>query len=161
MRFPTRKKRTTDVEQDDQRWSSVLAEFDQERQRGEPWYWVVGTFVAWAAGFAGAAAVLVTVLLLLSDLFSAGQLFTARNLSDWMFWAAALLMVLGLVAPSSADVEGSSRKTDKDKGAKEDDTGISRTLRRRLRRVYNPWRWRLWASAAFAFGLSVIVGLFP
>jgi hypothetical protein len=138
----------------------MLAKVDHEHRTGGPWYRAVGTFLAWAAGFAGASALLVTVLLLLSDLLSADKLFTARNLSDWMFWASALLMIVGLIAPPPADIEGSSGRSGKDKRSEEADSGLNRTLRRRLRRVYNPWRWRLWASAAFAFGLSVIVGLF-
>jgi hypothetical protein len=26
-------------------------------------------------------------------------------------------------------------------------------------RVYNPWRWRLWASALVSFGFSMLAGL--
>lgn len=33
-------------------------------------------------------------------------------------------------------------------------------VRRRLMRVYNPWRWRLWASAIFCFFLSILFGIF-
>ena len=35
-----------------------------------------------------------------------------------------------------------------------------RAVRRRLRRVYNPWQWRLWTSAIISFGLTVLVGAF-
>jgi hypothetical protein len=159
MRSPTRREQTSDKDQQDRRWSSVLAEANQEHQPQDLWYRAAGVSLAWAGGLAGAAAVLATIVLLIADLFSAERLFTARNLSDWMFWAAALLMVLGLIVPSITDAEGSFGKVGEDKDEQEGESRLSRTLRRRLRRVYNPWRWRLWASAAFAFVLSVITGL--
>ena len=165
MRSPTRREATSDKGQGDQRWSRVLAEVDREqRQTADPWYRAAGISLAWAAGFAGASAVLVIAILLMRDLFSAERLFTARNVSDWIFWAAALLMVMGLIVPPPSSLEGSFRgagqdQNNQDKDSQEDDSGLSRTLRRRLRRVYNPWRWRLWASAALAFSLSVLVGL--
>jgi len=139
------------------RWGSVLEEVVAERRTGEPWWRRVLAFLAWAAGFAGAAAVVVVVLLLIVDLFSKGRLFGPRTLSDWMFWASALLMGLGLISPTQADLQDSRKKKREDR-QKEDRSASM--LRRRLRRTYDPWRWRLWGAALFAFGLSALFGVF-
>ena len=34
----------------------------------------------------------------------------------------------------------------------------SRAMERRLRRIYDPWRWRIWGGAALAFGLAILFG---
>jgi hypothetical protein len=31
-------------------------------------------------------------------------------------------------------------------------------MERRLRRIYDPWRWRIWGGAALAFGLAILFG---
>ncbi len=67
-------------------------------------------------------------------------------------------MIVGLLAPSAADLDKSSGK----RAEEEESSGEGRTtraLRRKIRRVYDPWRWRLWAAALLAFGISALVGL--
>jgi hypothetical protein len=185
-----------------ERWSQVLSEVEGERNTGNPWWKNAGIFLAWAAGFAAAAGIIVVVFVLIVSLLSPGMAFSARTVSDWMFWAAALLMVFGLLSPSAADAEkqvssrrqgrrnSSQRRTS---GAQRSASGVQRrasatqrqsstqrassdqnqaqeqqsqpdrmseSLRRRLRRVYDPWRWRLWGGALLTFGLSMLAGLF-
>ena len=138
--------------------SQLLEEVEQEHETGLPWWKNVGIFIAWAGGLAGAAAVVTAVLLLIVDLFSANRLFTFRSLSDWVFWATALLAVFGLLAPSSTDLAAGSGRKKQDASRDEDRT--TRSIRRRLRKVYDPWRWRLWAAAVIEFGISALIALF-
>lgn len=178
-----------------ERWSQVLSEVERERNSGNPWWKNAGIFMAWAAGFAAAAGIVVVVLVLTVSLLSPGQAFSARTLSDWLFWAAALLMVFGLLSPSAADAEkqvsnrrqgrrnssqrrtsgaqrrasptqrqSSTQRASPDQNQAQEQQSqpdrMSESLRRRLRRVYDPWRWRLWAAALLTFGLSMLAGLF-
>jgi hypothetical protein len=140
------------------RWGQILEEFTEDQRSDRPWIQRAGIYLVWAIGFALAAGVVVTLLLLIIDLFAKGRLFTARNLSDWTFWAAALLMVVGLVAPSAGDVDQLTSRQKRESARAEDRQ--SRAIRRRIRSVYDPWRWRFWGSALFTFGLSVLIGLF-
>ncbi|MBL7198685.1 MAG: hypothetical protein ISS56_00905 [Anaerolineae bacterium] len=156
MKLGLRKDRTSD-DSSQVRWSRVLEEVDEEYNTGNPWWKEVGIFFAWAGGFAGAAGVVVAVLLLIADLFSAERLFTGRSLSDWTFWSATILMLIGLIAPASTDVNKSTGKNKQREEQGED--RMTRTVRKRLRRVYDPWRWRLWGSALLAFGLSILFGI--
>jgi hypothetical protein len=168
----------TGSEDGDERWSSVLQQVHEGARTGRPWYQEVGIFFAWAAGIAVGTGVAALLILLLVDLFSTGRLFTARSASDWLFWAASLLLFSGLLAPSAADVKDSSstrqtggaqRSSATQRSARIESSESSSTrspaerraqaVRKRLLRVYNPWRWRLWASAFFCFGLSVLAGL--
>jgi hypothetical protein len=145
------------AQDEDKRWLNVLEEVVKEGQTGRRWWQNVGILLAWAAGFAVTAALAATLILALVELFQRGRQFTARTLSDYVFWTSALLMVIGALSPSSPDLQRTSGK-----GKKEDDASegrATRLLRRRLRRVYDPWRWRLWAGAVLAFGLSVLIGL--
>jgi len=158
MRFRLGKGRPREEGAEEERWSGVLKEVHQEYKTGRHWWQQVGVFFAWAGGFAGAAAVISAVLLLIVDLFSAGRLFTASNLSDWIFWSAAILMFIGLLGPTTPDVDKLSGKKGQDTGEKED--RLTRSVRKRLRRVYDPWRWRFWGSAILAFGLSMLAGRF-
>jgi hypothetical protein len=178
-----------------ERWSQVLSEVERERNTGNPWWKNVGIFLAWAAGFAAAAGIIVVVLVLIVSLLSPGMAFSGRTVSDWMFWAAALLMVFGLLSPSAADAEKqvNSRRQGRKNSSQRRASGVQRrasatqrqsstqraspdqnqaqeqqpqpdrmseSLRRRLRRVYDPWRWRLWGGALLTFGLSMLAGLF-
>jgi hypothetical protein len=140
------------------RWAQILEEFGEEQKSNRPWIQRVGIYLMWAVGFALAAGLVVAVLLLIIALFSRARLFTTRNLSDWIFWAAALLMVVGLVAPSAGDVDQLTNRQKRESARVEDRQ--SRTIRRRIRSVYDPWRWRFWGAALFTFGLSVLIGLF-
>ena len=144
---------------DETRWGNVLEEVVKEQQSGKPWWQNVGTFFAWAGGFAVATAALAAVLLLIADLFSKGRLLTGRALSNWIFWSAAILMVIGLVSPTAGDVESLTKKQARGQRRRED--RATRSTRRRLRRVYDPWRWRFWAAAVLAFGLAALAGLLP
>jgi hypothetical protein len=158
MTFRLGKAKPRDQEPEEERWSTVLEQVHEEHQDKGPWWQRIGIFFAWAGGFAGAATVAAALLLLIVDLFSAGRLFTVRTLSDWMFWVAAFLMFGGLLAPSATELEKATSKREKSKN--DGESRLTRSVRKRIRRVYNPWRWRLWASAVLAFGLSVLAGLF-
>jgi len=168
-----------------ERWSDILSQVHKETQTGGPWYLQVGIFCAWAAGIALAAGIVTIVLLLIVDLFSAGRLFTARNISDWLFWTSALLLFAGLLSPSASDINKPTKRpsgmrrsftaqqssstqrssaTQRALAPKEQPAAAPgerrlRNMRKRLMRVYDPWRWRLWASALFSFALSVLTGL--
>ena len=185
----------TEHQQSDQasgeRWSDILGQVHGETQTGRPWYLQVGIFGAWAAGIALAAGIATAVLLLIVDLFSAGRLFTARSLSDWLFWASALLLFAGLLSPSASDINkptkrpggmkrsftaqrsSSTRRSSatqrssttqralepKEQPAAAPEERRLRAVRKRLMRVYDPWRWRLWGSSLFSFAFSVLAGL--
>lgn len=164
-----REKATQDQESEELRWSHVLAQVNEEYRVEGPWWRRLGIFAAWAGGIAGATAVVVTLLVLIVDLFSSKRLFSALNVSNWIFWASALLMGVGLLSPVAGEVqslpgqqtgskdEEKKRKKDKDREKKKDKD--VKKARRRIQRVYNPWRWRFWAAALLAFGISILVGL--
>lgn len=142
----------------DKRWLNVLEEVVEEQETGRPWWQTLGIFLAWAAGFAVAAALAATLALGIVELFKSGRQFTIRTLSDYVFWASALLMLGGLLSPTSGGTDAITGK----KAKSEVDVGEGRStrmLRQRMRRVYDPWRWRLWAGAILAFGISMLVGL--
>ena len=156
-----KEKATQDQEAEEMRWSHVLAQVNEEYRMEGTWWQRLGTFAAWSAGIAGATAVLVTLLVLIVDLFSAERLFSALNISNWIFWASALLMGIGMLSPVAGEIENLPRQQGGSKDKKKEekkDKDIKRT-RKRIRRVYNPWRWRFWAAALLAFGLSILVGL--
>jgi cytochrome c biogenesis protein CcdA len=143
---------------EEKRWLNVLEEVVEEQETGRPWWQNLGIFLAWAAGFAVAAALAATLILGIVELFKSGRQFTVRTLSDYVFWASALLMLGGLLSPTSGGPDAVAGK----KGQSQVDAGEGRStriLRQRMRRMYDPWRWRLWAGAILAFGLSVLVGL--
>jgi hypothetical protein len=148
----------------------------------------VGIFFAWAGGFAGATVVGLTIIWLIVNLFTRGKSLMLTKLSDWMFWGAAALLLFGLVAPSEPQEEDkadpNSRTTrpesasatsrsasskaadgddaDTDAKAKRIDAFEERrrnAVRKRIARMYNPWRWRLWMAALFTFGFSVLFGV--
>jgi hypothetical protein len=153
MSFLARKgKKDPDVV-DERHWMDMLTEVSQEYETKGTWLQKLGVFWAWAGGFAAVAGVAVVLLVGIMDLFSKEQLFTARTISDWTFWASALLMLFGLLAPSSE--LGQS----KDKKEQNEPSRATKALRRRLRRAYDPWRWRMWGAALLTFGLSALIGL--
>lgn len=137
-------------EQEEVRWSHILKEVSERHAGGRPWWRRAADFWAWAGGIGGASALAVTVVVLIVDLFAAGRQFTALNISNWMFWTAAFLMLVGMLAPTGEDEDSVSSREDR----------LTRSVRKRLERMYNPWRWRLWAAAAITFGLSALVGQF-
>jgi hypothetical protein len=143
---------------DEKRWINVLEEVVEEQDRGLEWWQKLGTFLAWAAGFAMAAALVATLILALVELFKAGRQFDATTLSNYLFWASALLMLAGFLTPTSGNLEGVRGKKDKSAPALQESRS-TRVLRNRMRRMYDPWRWRLWASALLAFGITMLVGL--
>jgi len=179
MDSPVRKERADDEREE--HWSGVLREVHDEMQTGRPWYVQVGLFFAWSAGIAVGAAIVAILILGIVDLFSAGRVFNVRTASDWLFWTAALLLFSGLLAPSASEfgqTTGNRRtrqpnvpfatqrasarpQTDPEEQAstRSPDERRRDALRKRMLRVYNPWRWRLWASALFCFGLSVLTGV--
>ena len=150
-----------DQEAEEMRWSHVLAQVNEEYRMEGPWWRRLGTFAAWSGGIAGATAVLVSLLVLIVDLFAAERLFSALNISNWIFWASALLMGVGMLSPVAGEIEnlpGQQGGSKDEKQEEKKDKDIKKT-RKRIRRVYNPWRWRFWAAALLAFGLSILAGL--
>ncbi len=163
----------------EERWSNVLQEVHESSRTGRRWYEELGLLVAWAAGIGTGAALITTILLLIVDLFSPQHLFNGRTVSDWLFWASALLLFSGLLAPSASDLRDSTQKRNQQK-KKKTNFAVTRSassqktaaeptvsaeekradaVRRRLQRVYNPWRWRIWASALVSFCFSMLAGL--
>lgn len=142
----------------EKRWLNVLEEVVEEQETGRPWWQETGIFLAWAAGFAVTAALAATLVLGIVELFKSGRQFTTRTLSDHVFWASALLMVLGFISPSSGGMDAVAGKKAKTK-IDVQEARSTRMLRQRMRRMYDPWRWRLWAAAVLSFGISALVGL--
>jgi hypothetical protein len=140
------------------RWGQVLEEVVEEQGEKKPWWLNLGVFLAWAAGIAVAMALVVTLALGIFELVSPGQQFTARKLSDWIFWSAAILMVVGLLAPSASDTSRSSNK-DKKQGPVPKESKSTQAMRKRIQKVYDPWRWRIWGAAILTFGIAVLVGI--
>jgi hypothetical protein len=168
-----------------ERWSSVLQDVHREHQPDMPWYHQVGLFFAWSGGIALAVDVVAILVLLVVALVSTVQ-FTAFEMSNWLFWASCVLLFAGLFVPSASELQETaedrqirsnrpsftarrSSTTQRASGtqrASDDDRApiVSleerrlQALRKRLRRVYNPWRWRLWASAGISFALTVLIG---
>lgn len=140
------------------RWLNVLEEVVEEQETGRPWWQNIGIFCLWAAGIAVAAALVATVVLGFVELFQKGRQFTSMKLSDYVFWASAILIALGFLVPSGGGVDRVTGKKGKEPaGAQE--SRPTRMLRQRMRRMYDPWRWRLWAGAVLAFGIAALVGL--
>jgi hypothetical protein len=144
--------------EDEKRWLNVLEEVVDEQETGLKWWQKLGTFLAWASGFAVAALLAATVILALVELFQAGRQFTAMILSDYLFWASALLMLVGFLVPTSGNLGGTRSKKDRNE-TEVREARSTRVLRNRMRRMYDPWRWRLWAGAILAFGITMLVGL--
>jgi hypothetical protein len=145
---------------EDKRWTNVLEEVIDERETGRPWWFNFGISLAWAAGIALGAALVATLVLAIVELFKEGRQFTLRTLSDYIFWASALLLLVGFLSPASANLEGITGKKSKDVARPDAQEGRgARMMRQRMRRIYDPWRWRLWGAALFCFGLSALVGL--
>jgi hypothetical protein len=140
------------------RWLNVLEEVVDEQETGLKWWQRLGISLAWAAGFALAALLAATVILGLVELFKAGRQFTAMTLSDYFFWASALLMLAGFLVPTSGNLGGTRGKKDGNESEGRE-TRSTRALRNRMRRMYDPWRWRLWVSALLAFGITMLIGL--
>jgi hypothetical protein len=170
---------------EEDRWSSVLEEVHAEHQTSTPWHQRIGVFFAWAGGIALATDVAAIIVLFIAALVSKLQ-FTAMEVSNWLFWASCALLFAGLFAPSASEMQesaedrqarsrrrsftaqrpSSTQRASSTARASEDESAPARSLqerqmrahRRRLRRVYNPWRWRLWGSAGISFALTVLVG---
>jgi hypothetical protein len=141
----------------EQRWRSVLQKVVDE-QSNDPWYVKLRISLIWAAGLALAAGIVAVLILGVRSLLSADLQFNLRNLSDHIFWLAALLMIGGLFSPSAADIER-SRDRQKRQERRTLEERRTQALERRLRRVYDPWRWRIWGGAALTFGLAILSGL--
>jgi hypothetical protein len=172
--------------QEQDRWSSMLQEVHEEHQTGAPWYQQVGVFFAWAGGIALSADVVAVLALLFASLVSQIQ-FTVTQMLNWLFFASCALLFAGLFAPSAAELQetaadrqahsrrrsftpqrsSSTQRASSGRRASDDDRAPVRSaderrmraIRRRLRRVYNPWQWRLWASALISVGVMALIGL--
>jgi hypothetical protein len=164
-----------------EQWSSVLQNVHKEYELDMPWYHQVGLFFAWSGGIALAADAAVILVLLVVALVSTVQ-FTAFEVSNWLFWTSCVLLFAGLFAPSASELQetaedrearssrhsSTTRRASTTQRASDNDRAPTvsfkerrvRALHRRLRRVYNPWRWRLWASAGISFALTVLIGSF-
>jgi len=174
---------TNEAEKTDDRWSAILADVHDQHKPTQPWYQRLGINLAWSAGIGFSTGIVVLLLLVIVNLFTKTKLLTARNASDWLFWGSALLLLFGLVAPTETGEEENSntsrsstrtraastrRATSRQVSSADDKKPVrtfeerqARAMRKRLLRVYNPWRWRLWLSAVFCFSLSVLMGVLP
>jgi hypothetical protein len=147
-----------EVPESEQRWGSVLQKVVDEQQTNDPWYVKLGTSLIWAAGIALVAGIAAALVLGIRALLSANVQYTFRNLSDHIFWCAALLMIVGMFSPSAAEMDRSrGKKQPQERKSLEERR--SQALERRVRRVYDPWRWRIWGGAALTFGLAILSGL--
>jgi hypothetical protein len=145
--------------EDGQRWASVLEKVVQEQQLTDPWYVRLGVSLVWAVGIALAAAIVAALVLGIRSLFSADLRFSLRNLSDHIFWGAALLMIGGMVSPSVAELNRVRTRRKDPQGTRTLDERRTQALERRMRQMYDPWRWRIWGGAALTFGLAILTGL--
>jgi hypothetical protein len=138
------------------RFDRILQQIGAE-QPDQPWYLKLGISAGWAVAISLAAALVTAIIWATVTLISPNRQFTLRSLSDAVFWAAALLMLAGLVSPSASDLQGrdKSKKRDRPKSLEE---RRERAMERRVKRVYDPWRWRIWAAAALTFGLAILTG---
>lgn len=173
---------TTQVEEAEDRWSAILTDVHERHKSTQPWYQRLGITLGWSAGIGLSTGLVALLLLVIVNLFTKERLLTARNASDWLFWGAALLLLSGLVAPTETGEEeensntsrsgnrtraASTRRATSSRASNADDKKPvrtfeerqSRAMHKRLMRVYNPWRWRLWLSALFCFSLSVLMGV--
>jgi len=163
------------------RWSAVLAEVHESHKSTQPWYLRLGITLAWSAGIGFSTGIVILLVLVIVNLFTKEKLLTARNASDWLFYGSVLLLLAGLVAPTATGEEddsntprsgartgtASTQRATSRQGANVDDKKPVRTfeerqaraMRKRLLQVYNPWRWRLWLSWAFCFGLCMLIGV--
>ncbi len=150
----------------------MMEQQENQEQPRPAWGKRVGEFFAWSGGFAGTAVIAALLILLIADLFSAKRLFTFRGASDATFWAASLVLLAGLLAPSSSDLESLNRRPGQSKSPADSqpyqggggwltrmDERAARLRQRRIQRVYNPWRWRLWFASLLTMGISVLLGL--
>ena len=146
---------------------------NQENTEQKQTFWLkVGVFFAWAGGFAGSGVVVTTLLLLVVSIFKPTNFDNFfYHLSNWCFWMSSLLMFGGLLVPTegTAAEAGDKRRsaTGQAQTVADDRTSTldkwearrQKAIDRRIARVYNPWRWRLWAAALIAFGITVLFGL--
>jgi hypothetical protein len=144
---------------EDQRWGNILEKVVDEQDSGDPWYVKLGVSLVWSAGIALATGLVAILVLGVRALLSADVQFTFSQLSDHIFWTAALLMIVGMFSPSASDLDPSKKKDTQDRPRTPEERR-ARAMERRLRRVYDPWRWRIWGAAALTFGLAVLSGLF-
>jgi hypothetical protein len=138
------------------RFDRILQQVGAE-QPDQPWYVKLGISAGWAVAISLAAALITAVIWTLITLISPNRQFTLRSLSDAFFWAAALLMLAGLVSPSASDLQGRDKEKKRER-PKSLEERRERAMERRVKRVYNPWRWRVWAAAALTFGLAILSG---
>ena len=145
------------------------------------WQRRTGVFFAWSGGIAGVTVVSLIVIWLIINLFTRGASLAVANLSDWMFWGFAALLGIGVIAPNEQGLEKSiDLKTRTSKRFSSSSTSRATTttddepesepvgkfeerrqqaMRKRIARVYNPWRWRFWMSSLFVIGLSILFGM--
>ena len=139
------------------RFGQILEQVAGE-QADQPWWLKLGISALWAVGIALATGLVTTIIWAVITLISPNRQFTLRALSDAIFWAAALLMLGGLVAPSTSDLQGDKDKNKRRERPKSLEERRERAMERRIKRVYDPWRWRVWGAAALTFGLAILTG---
>ena len=144
-----------------ERWGSLLQKVAAEELSDAPWHVRLGLSLAWSAGIAVTAGLAAALVWAVRALLSANVQFNFASLSDHCFWAAALLMIGGMFSPSASDL-GRVRDRDKRERIRPKTTEERRaqSMERRLRRIYDPWRWRIWGGAGLTFGLAVLFGAF-
>jgi hypothetical protein len=141
------------------RWGTLLQKVVDEQRTDDPWYVRLGISAIWSVAISLAAGLLSALVLAIRSLISANLQFTLRSLSDHIFWAAALLMILGMVSPSATDLDRSRNKDKREARPRSMQERRTRALERRMRRVYDPWRWRIWGGAALTFVLAIVFGM--
>lgn len=154
-----KKQPVDDLPESEGRWGSILKQVADE-QPNDPWYVKLGVSLVWAAGIALAVCLAAALFLGIRALLSAKVQYTFRNLSDHIFWAAALLMIVGMFSPSAAELDRARDKKKRPDPPQTAEERRARSMERRLRRVYDPWRWRIWGGAALTFGLAILSGVF-
>lgn len=135
-------------------------------ERKETFWHKTGVFFAWAGGFAGVGVVATTLLLLIVSIFNPTNFDNFfYHLSNWCFWMSSLLMFGGLLVPTEIPSDEADKRRSATGKAQADDLTMDkwelrrqRAMERRIARVYNPWRWRLWMAALIALGITVLFG---
>lgn len=148
-----------ELPESEQRWGHILQKVVDEQRSDDPWYVRLGVSLVWALGIALATGIVAALVLGVRVLLSSELQFTLRDLSDHIFWCAALLMIAGMFSPSAAELDRGQDKKKKADQSRSLQERRSKALERRMRRVYDPWRWRIWGGAVLAFGLAILTGL--
>lgn len=109
-------------------------------------------------------------LLLFGGLFAPSATDMARSAQERQTWkerhvtksaetSASRYAQIGRIASGAEKAEPEAPKPEPEEEPEPADDRRINAVRRRLMRVYNPWRWRLWGASFFCLLLSVVLGL--